>query len=74
MFAVMVSGYVPLLFAAGVPLRTAVPFRLSANVSPLGNVPVWLKDGEGVPVVVTLKLAALPAMKVVLLALVIAGA
>jgi hypothetical protein len=44
------------------------------NVTPLGSVPVSLSDGVGVPVVVTVKLPAVPTVNVVLLALVIVGA
>ena len=52
----------------------AVPFPLFVNVTPLGNAPVSVIDGVGVPVVVTVKLPAVPTLNVVLLALVIAGA
>jgi cell division protein FtsL len=47
---------------------------LFANVTPLGSVPLSLSDGVGVPVVVAVKLPAVPTVNVVLLALVIAGA
>ena len=60
--------------AAGVPLSVAVPLPLLTNVTPLGSVPVCVSDGVGVPVVVTVKLPAVPTVNVVLLALVIAGA
>ena len=44
------------------------------NVTPLGSVPLSLSVGVGKPVVVTVKLPAAPTVKVVLLALVMAGA
>ena len=72
--AVRVSGYVPPLPDAGVPLSIALPFPLSVNIRPVGSVPDSLKDGVGVPVVVTVKLPAAPTVKIVLLALVIVGA
>jgi hypothetical protein len=54
-----------------VPVR----FPLSTNVTPLGSVPAIVRDGVGVPVVVTVKKLPLePASNVVLLTLVIAGA
>jgi len=43
------------------------------NVTPLGNAPDSLNVGAGLPVVVTVKLPAVPTVNVVLLALVIAG-
>jgi hypothetical protein len=43
------------------------------NVTPLGNAPASLKVGAGEPLVVTVKLPAVPTVNVVLLALVIAG-
>jgi len=46
---------------------------LFTNVTPLGSAPVSVKVGVGVPVVVTVKLPAVPAVNVVLFALVIAG-
>jgi hypothetical protein len=58
---------------AGVPLSVAVPFPLSLNVTPLGSVPVSVRLGVGDPVVVTVKIPAVPAVNVVLFALVIAG-
>jgi hypothetical protein len=51
-----------------------VPFALFVNVTPLGSAPDSLSDGLGFPVVVTVKLPAVPMVNVVLLALVIAGA
>jgi hypothetical protein len=74
LLAVMVREYVPPLPAAGVPLNVAVPFPLFTNVTPLGSVPVSVSVGAGDPVVVTVKLPAVPTVNVVLLALVIVGA
>jgi hypothetical protein len=74
LLAVMVREYVPPLPAAGVPLNVAVPFPLFTNVTPLGSAPVSVSVGVGDPVVVTVKLPAVPTVNVVLLALVIAGA
>jgi hypothetical protein len=74
LLAVIVREYVPPLPDAGVPLSVAVPFPLFTNVTPLGRVPVSVTDGVGAPVVVTVKLPAVPTVNVVLLALVIAGA
>ena len=59
---------------SGVPDSVAVPSPLSAKVTPAGKVPVSLIDGVGLPVVVTVKVAAEPAVKVAVLALVTAGA
>ena len=44
------------------------------NVTPLGNVPVCVIEGVGVPVAVTVKFPAAPTVNVVLFPLVIAGA
>jgi hypothetical protein len=74
LLAVKVSGYVPLVPEAGVPLSVPVPFLLSLNVTPLGSAPVSLSEGVGLPVVVTVKLPAVPTVNVVPFALVIAGA
>ena len=60
--------------AAGVPASVAVPLWLSAKVTPLGSVPVSVRVGVGVPVVVTENVPAVPTVNVVLLALVITGA
>jgi hypothetical protein len=46
---------------------------LSVNETPPGNVPVSARVGVGEPVEVTLNVPAAPAVKVVLLALVICG-
>jgi hypothetical protein len=43
------------------------------NVTPLGSVPVSASVGVGDPVVVTVKLPAVPTVNVALFALVIAG-
>ena len=56
--------------AAGVPL--SAPAEL--NVTPLGKVPVSVNIGVGYPVAVTVNEPEVPTVKVVLLALVIAGA
>ena len=69
----MVSEYVPPVPAAGVPLSVAVPFPLLTNVTPLGNVPVAVRDGVGAPVVVIVKLPGVPTANVVLVPLVIAA-
>ncbi len=61
----------PPLPAAGVPLRVPVP---AVNVTPLGSAPVSLSVGVGTPAAVTVKVPAVPTVKVVLFALVIAGA
>jgi hypothetical protein len=70
---VIVSVYLPVVPVAGVPLRVAVPFPLSLNVTPLGSVPVSVNDGVGVPVVVTVNVPVTPAANVVLFALVMTG-
>ena len=67
--AVNVIGKLPL--AVGIPLSTPVE---ALNVTPPGRVPVSPSVGAGVPVAVTVNVPAVPAVKVVLLALVIAGA
>jgi len=72
--AVMVIGYLPFVPLAGVPPNVAVPFPLSKNVTPLGNVPVSINDGVGMAAVVTVKLSAVPTVNVALLALVMTGA
>ena len=74
LLAVNVMAYVPALPDAGVPLRVAVPFPLSLNVTPPGSVPVSVKDGVGKPVVSTVNDADAPTLNVVLLGLVMAGA
>jgi hypothetical protein len=68
--AVTVSGYVPPLPVAGVPLRTPV---VASKVTPDGNVPVTAIVGVGLPVAVKVKVPADPSNKSVLLALVMAG-
>ena len=74
LLAVRVREYVPPVPAAGVPPSVAVPFPLFVKVTPLGRVPDSLSAGVGDPVVVTVKLPAVPTVNVVLFALVIAGA
>ena len=58
------------MFAAGVPLSAPV---VALSVTPLGSAPVSLKVGAGEPVAVTVNDPAVPTVKVVLLALVMAG-
>ncbi len=50
----------PAVPPAGVPLSVAVPLPLSTNVTPLGSAPVRVSVGVGTPLVVTVKLPALP--------------
>src|SRR4051794_21064091 len=52
----------------------AVPSALAVNVSPAGNVPVRLIEGNGLPDVFTEKLKGCPVVAVALVALVKAGA
>jgi hypothetical protein len=68
--AVMTSGYDPPVPAAGVPLSTPA----AVKVTPVGSAPVRLNVGAGKPVAVTVKEPAEPTVKVVLFALVMAGA
>ena len=72
MAAVMLSGNDPA--AAGVPDNVAVPFPLSVNCTPDGSAPVSPRAGAGKPVVVTVNVPAAPNVRVVLDALVMAGA
>jgi hypothetical protein len=74
LLALMMIGYVPPVLAAGVPLSVAVPLPLSKKVRPFGNAPVSVRAGVGNPVVVSVKVLAVPTPKAALLALVIAGA
>ncbi len=60
--------------AAGVPDSVAVPLPLSWKVTPVGKVPDSERLGAGYPEVVTVKLPAVPTVKVVEAAEVIAGA
>ena len=65
----------PMAAEAGVPLKVAVPSPLSTNVTPLGSVGLPSESvGSGTPVVVTVKVPAVPAAKDVLSALVMEGA
>jgi len=57
----------------GVPDSVAVLSPLSTKVTPDGRALVSLIDGVGLPVVVTVKVPALPSVKAVASALVIAG-
>ena len=70
--AVNVRLNVPPELAA--PDKVPVPSPLSTNATPAGKLPVSVRDGTGLPVVVTVKLPEVPAVKVVLFPLVIAGA
>src|SRR5215469_6839420 len=54
----------------GVPLRVAVPLRLSRKLTPYGSAPVSLSAGAEEPAVVTVNDPAEPTVKLVLLALV----
>jgi hypothetical protein len=74
LLAVMVIGYDPPVPPAGVPDSVAVPSPLSLKVTPLGRFPLSVSAGAGGPVVVTVKVPAEPAVNVVLLAEVMAGA
>ena len=69
LLAVMVMGYEPPVFAAGVPLSTP-----AENVTPAGSVPVSLRVGAGNPDAVTVNEPRLPTLNVVAAALVTAGA
>jgi len=71
--AIKTSGYSPPLPAVGVPLRLAVPFRLSVKLIPPGKVPVKLNVGEGYPLLVKANDPGVPTKNVVLFELVIAG-
>ena len=72
LLAVMVID--ELLTAAADPEIVAVPFPLSVKFTPLGNDPVLARVETGLPVVVTVKVPLVPAVKATLFALVIAGA
>ena len=58
----------------GVPEKVAVPLALAVKVMPVGSVPVRASVGAGYPVVVTVKLKAVPTVALALAALVMAGA
>lgn len=73
LLAVNVREYVPAVPDAGIPLRVPEPFPLSVKVTPAGSFPVSAKDGAGKPVVKTVNDADMPAIKVVLLGLVMEG-
>jgi hypothetical protein len=66
LLAEIVIGCVPPVPAPGVPDRVAVPLPLSVNVTPDGRAPDSEIAGAGLPLVVTVKLPALPVVKVVL--------
>ena len=61
----------PSVSAAGVPLSNPVA---ALKVTPLGRLPPSLSVGVGKPVAATVNVPAVPTVKVVLAALVIAGA
>src|SRR5919205_4106418 len=65
LLAPKVSPYRPPVPALGVPSSAPVA---GVNVIPAGKLPLSESDGAGVPVAVTVKLPALPTVKVVLLA------
>ena len=64
--ALIVIGYVPPVFAAGVPEIVAVPSPLSVHVSPGGSAPGTDNMHVGHPVTVTVKVPAWPTVKMVL--------
>jgi hypothetical protein len=68
LLAMMVMGYEPAVFAAGVPLSTP-----AANVTPAGRVPDSLKVGAGNPDAITVNEPRLPTVNVVAAALVKVG-
>jgi len=74
LLAVKVRVYVPPLPDAGVPPSVAVPFPLSLKVTPLGSTPASVRVAVGAPVVVTVKLPAVPTINVILFPLVMTGA
>jgi hypothetical protein len=69
--AVKVMLRMPAELGPGVPPSTWVT---ALKVIPLGSAPLSLKVGVGEPVAVTVKEPAVPTLKVVLFALVMAGA
>src|SRR5262245_51373575 len=71
--AVNVMACAPPVPAAGVPLNVPVPLGLATNVTPAGSVPVTLSVGVGTPSAATVKVPGVPAVKVVVSALVNVG-
>jgi hypothetical protein len=71
LLAVSVTGFTDADVA--VPVIVAVPLLLSVKVTPPGSEPVRCSAGVGFPVAVTVNVPFTLAMKVALLALVIAG-
>jgi len=71
LLAMMVIGKEPVVDE--VPAIVAEPSPLSTKVIPVGSEPVSERAAVGIAVVVTLKVPATPATKVVVLALVIVG-
>jgi hypothetical protein len=76
LFAVIVRSYIPTLAAPNpvVVLIVAVPFPLSVNVTPAGNVPLSVSAGAGNPVAVTVNALGAPTSNVTLFELMISGA
>jgi hypothetical protein len=72
LLAVIVIGELPTV--AVDPEIVAVPLPLSVKFTPAGSDPVLVNAGVGLPVVVTVNVPLVPAVKVTLLALVMAGA
>src|SRR5580700_11688021 len=72
--AAMAIQYRLQLPAAGVPVRTAVPFWLSVNERPAGRVPVSVKAGAGYPFVWMSRCSLVPAAAWMVPSLAIAGA
>jgi hypothetical protein len=71
LLAIIVMEYIPCVSGPGVPPSTPLT---APNEIPAGSAPVSLKVGDGKPVAVTLNVPGLPTVKLVLFALVIAGA
>ncbi len=63
-----------MLPGSGIPVKVAVPSVLSMKESQLGCVPVKVSVAVGTPVVWTVKVPSVPAVKVVLAELVMTGA
>ena len=74
MVATISIGDVPPVPGPGVPDSVAVPSPLSTKVRPSGRTLDSVKAGGGQPVVVTVKVPAIPTVNVTVLTLVIAGA
>src|SRR5438477_6492003 len=73
--AVKLSAYVPPVPRSGVPLSVPVPSPLSLKVTPPGRAtPPRAIEGAGKPVVVTVKVPAVPTVNVAAFELVMVGA